>query len=32
MNDEQVKAVLAFINSLDDIEKSFAAGTKEADE
>ena len=23
MNDEQVKAVLAFINSLDDIEKSF---------
>lgn len=26
MNDEQVKAVLAFINSLDDIEKSFSSG------
>ena len=25
MNDEQVKAVLAFINSLDDIEKSFSS-------
>ncbi len=25
MNDEQIKAVLAFINSLDDIEKSFSA-------
>ncbi len=25
MNDDQVKAVLAFINSLDDIEKSFKA-------
>lgn len=24
MNDEQIKAVLAFINSLDDIEKSFS--------
>lgn len=32
MNDEQVKAVLAFINSLDDIEKSFAVGKKETDE
>ena len=28
MNDEQVKAVLAFINSLDDIEKSFSADNK----
>lgn len=25
MNDEQIKAVLAFINSLDDIEKSFSS-------
>jgi len=25
MNDEQVKAVLAFINSLDEIEKSFSS-------
>lgn len=25
MNDDQVKAVLAFINSLDEIEKSFSA-------
>lgn len=28
MNDEQVKAVLAFMNSLDDIEKSLSDGSK----
>lgn len=31
MNDEQVKAVLAFINSLDDLEKIFAADAEEVD-
>lgn len=31
MNDEQVKAVLAFINSLDDIEKSFPVENKPRD-
>lgn len=30
MNDNQVKAVLAFINSLDEIEKSLAANCKES--
>lgn len=29
MSDEQVKAVLAFINSLDDVEKSLAGGGQE---
>lgn len=29
MNDDQVKAVLAFINSLDDIEKSLAESNKD---
>ncbi|NBH27628.1 XRE family transcriptional regulator [Lachnospiraceae bacterium] len=28
MNDEQIKAILAFINSLDDVEKSFSADSK----
>lgn len=28
MNDEQVKAVLAFINSLDEVEKSFSVDSK----
>lgn len=28
MNDEQIKAVLAFINSLDDIEKTFSTNNK----
>ena len=27
MNDEQIKAVLAFINSLEDVEKSFSGDT-----
>lgn len=29
MNDDQVKAVLAFINSLDDIEKSLTVSSKD---
>lgn len=32
MNDGQIKAVLAFINSLEDIENSFTASTKEKGE
>lgn len=32
MNDEQAKAVLAFINSLEDIEKSFTVDNKEKGE
>ena len=31
MNDEQVKAVLAFINSLDELEKNFGAGDDKGD-
>lgn len=29
MNDEQIKAILAFINSLDEVEKSFLSNNKE---
>lgn len=31
MNDEQIKAILAFINSLDEVQQSFLSNNKEED-